>query len=103
MIFSMNRAKAIQKNVLCLGMLLSVAVAIWAPGEACAQYAPASPPAAYIATTQPEYFDGRPVYWWHHYWYYRDGPRWNFYNDEPLTLTGRRANWNNRSRYHYYR
>jgi hypothetical protein len=101
----MNRAEAIlsKSKALLLAMPLGVAVAVGAPGEARAQDVPPPPPAAYIATTPPEYFEGRPVYWWHEHWYYRDGPRWNFYRDGQLTLDGRRASSGHRPRYHYHR
>jgi hypothetical protein len=51
------------------------------------------PPAAYIATAAPEYFEGRPVYYYNNYWYYRDRGRWSFYRSEPIYLRERRAHW----------
>ena len=48
------------------------------------------PPDAYIATTEPFYFDGRPTYWYGGQWYYRDGGRWAHYNREPPALYQRR-------------
>jgi len=48
------------------------------------------PPDAYIATTEPFYFDGRPTYWYGGQWYYRDGGRWTHYNREPPGLYQRR-------------
>ena len=59
-----------------------------------------APPSAYIATTQPEYFDGRPVYWYNNNWYYRDRGRWSYYRSEPVYLRERRAHWVDRPRYH---
>jgi hypothetical protein len=48
------------------------------------------PPDAYIATTEPYYFDGRPTYWYGDHWYYRDGGRWSHYDREPPALYQRR-------------
>jgi len=98
----MNRTQAILSKALVLVLPIAVSAAVVAPGEARAQE-DSAPPAAYIATTTPEFFEGRPVYYWNNYWYYRDGPRWNVYRDEPLTLRGLRANWSYRPRYHYHR
>ena len=59
-----------------------------------------APPAAYIATTEPEYFEGRPVYFYNNYWYYRDGyGRWSYYRSEPAYLRGRREHWGWRGTY----
>ena len=41
------------------------------------------PPAAFIATATPVYFEGHAAYWWGNRWYYRDGAAWRFYHDEP--------------------
>jgi hypothetical protein len=81
------------------------AVVVGAPREAHAQYvAPPPPPSAYIATTQPEYYEGRPVYFYNGNWYYRDDHGWNYYRSEPAYLRDRRAHWNdNDRRYHYHR
>jgi hypothetical protein len=54
------------------------------------------PPAAYIATSQPEYFEGRPHYWYNNHWYYRDGNRWSYYRSEPGFLHERRSHWGDR-------
>ncbi|HEX7700540.1 MAG TPA: hypothetical protein VF403_07465 [Kofleriaceae bacterium] len=57
-----------------------------------------APPQAYIATTQPEYFEGRPVYWYNDNWYYRDHGRWSYYRSEPGYLRERRGHWGERGR-----
>jgi hypothetical protein len=49
------------------------------------------PSDAYIATTEPVYFEGRPAYWYGGHWYYRDGGRWRYYAREPHGLYERRA------------
>jgi hypothetical protein len=62
-----------------------------------------APPAAYIATTQPEYFEGRPVYWYNNNWYYRDHGRWSYYRSEPGYLRDRRAHWREHDRIEHER
>lgn len=32
------------------------------------------------------YYEGRPVYWYDGHWYYRRGPRWAYYREEPRPL-----------------
>jgi hypothetical protein len=49
------------------------------------------PPDAYIATTEPFYFDGRATYWYGGHWYYRDGGGWRHYDREPPALYQRRV------------
>jgi hypothetical protein len=51
------------------------------------------PPAAFIATAAPEYYGGRPCYFYNNSWYYRDGGRWSYYHSEPAFLRDRRARW----------
>jgi len=51
------------------------------------------PSAAFIATAQPEYYEGRPVYYYGDRWYYRDHGRWSYYGSEPGYLHERRARW----------
>ncbi|HVR60272.1 MAG TPA: hypothetical protein VMU50_00160 [Polyangia bacterium] len=48
------------------------------------------PPDAYIATTEPIYFEGRATYFYGGRWYYRDGGRWSHYDREPPGLYQRR-------------
>jgi hypothetical protein len=98
----MIRARTILLEGLLLALPVAVSLAAFAPSPAHAQDFSA-PPAAYVATTTPEYFAGRPNYWWDSHWYYLDGHRWNFYRDEPKTLRGVRGGWGNRPRYHYHR
>ena len=49
------------------------------------------PPDAYVATTEPIYFEGRATYWYGGRWYYRDGGGWRHYDREPAALYQRRA------------
>jgi hypothetical protein len=48
------------------------------------------PPDAYIATTEPVYYEGHASYWYGGRWYYRDGGRWGRYDREPRVLYDRR-------------
>lgn len=48
------------------------------------------PPPDFIATTQPVYFEGRAAYWWNNRWWFRDGPRWGWYHEEPAFLRDHR-------------
>jgi hypothetical protein len=54
-------------------------------------YDPDYPPAAFVATTEPVYVDGRAAYWYHDHWYYRDGGGWRHYDREPRVLYQRRV------------
>ena len=56
------------------------------------------PPDAYIATTDPVYFDGHAAYWYGNRWYYRDGARWSHYDREPAGLYQRRMQGSARRR-----
>jgi hypothetical protein len=57
-----------------------------APARAGVVVVEVFPPAAYIATAAPVYFEGRPAYWYGNRWYYRDGGAWRYYHDEPRFL-----------------
>jgi hypothetical protein len=49
------------------------------------------PPASYVVTTEPVYYEGHASYWYGGRWVYRDGPRWNYYRSEPQYLGLRRG------------
>ena len=73
----MNRA-------LILGTLLT---ALLAPLAAQAQVEIiVGPPAAFVATAEPVYFEGRPAYWWGGRWYWRERGAWRYYHEEPVYL-----------------
>lgn len=75
-------------------LAIALAIALGSSTEARAQIVVTiAPPAAYIATSQPEYFEGRPVYYYNNSWYYRDHGRWSYYRREPVYLRDRRAHW----------
>ena len=45
------------------------------------------PSPAFVATTPPYYYDGRPAYWYGNRWRYRDqSGRWTHYRSEPGPL-----------------
>ncbi len=66
---------------------------------ACLRAAPAraqvqvvfEPPAAFIGTTEPVYYEGHAAYWYGNRWYYRDGRAWRSYGSEPDDLREQRA------------
>ena len=80
------------KTVMCVGAIASCLVTVAAQAQD-EDY----PPSAYIATTEPAYFEGRPVYWYGGYWYYRDGRAGRHYAAEPHYLYQYRG-----SHAHYY-
>src|SRR5262245_1670740 len=51
------------------------------------------------------YYDGRPVYYYDNHWYYRRGPGWAYYRDEPRPLVVYRASpeWRHRHYHHDHR
>jgi hypothetical protein len=50
-----------------------------------------SPPAWFIATNRPVYFEGRPSYWYGNQWHYREGRTWRTYRTEPKFLRDHRG------------
>jgi hypothetical protein len=58
------------------------------------------PPAGFVATTEPVYYEGHPAYWYHNRWYYRNPHGWGWYHDEPAYLRDRRVREPPR-RWHY--
>jgi hypothetical protein len=62
------------------------------------------PPADYIATVQPVYYEGHAAYWYGNRWYYRDaGGRWGHYDHEPAALASRRGQFSAGARVNYGR
>jgi hypothetical protein len=86
------------KSVLAAIIPLSLAFATSTANAQIEVSVGVAPPSAYIATTQPEYFEGRPVYWYNNNWYYRDHGRWSYYRSEPGYLRERRGRWVDHSR-----
>jgi hypothetical protein len=100
----MIRARSILSKMLLLAVPLAAAILFGAPSTAQAQEV--YPPDAYIAITPPEYYQGRPVYYYHNNWFYRgEHGRWNRYRSEPGYLRDRRTHGGaghggERGRYH---
>jgi hypothetical protein len=59
------------------------------------------PPAEYIATAEPVYYEGHAAYWYGNRWYYRNGGGWGHYEGEPAFLRGVRGRPGWGARYHY--
>jgi hypothetical protein len=59
------------------------------------------PPAEYIATAEPVYYEGHPAYWYGGRWYYRNGGVWGHYDAEPAYLRDWRGRPGWGARYHY--
>jgi hypothetical protein len=53
----------------------------------------AGPPAPYIASYEPIYYNGFAHYWYRDRWYYRDHGAWRGYEREPAFLHDHRAEW----------
>ena len=60
------------------------------PRVAEAQVVVEFPPAAYLATVEPFYYENHATYWYRNHWRYRDGGGWHMYNTEPAFLATRR-------------
>lgn len=59
------------------------------------------PPAVFIATATPVYFEGHAAYWYGNRWYYREGRSWRPYREEPRYLHEYREH--HEFERHYYR
>lgn len=91
-----------KQHLFALALAVFAAVSIGSATDADAQIVVDvgfAPPAAYIATVTPEYYEGRPVYFYNDQWYYRDHGRWMYYRHEPAYLHGRRDYWVHRPGY----
>jgi hypothetical protein len=87
----MNRIVAMIVQPLGLGALLGVTMfASGCYGEVDADPA-YYPPASYVVTAQPVYYEGHASYWYGGRWVYRDGASWNYYRTEPQYLGARRG------------
>jgi hypothetical protein len=86
----MNRLQRVVLRVLAVGSLVvgaGVLSGCYGEVEAGPAY---YPPPAYVASVQPVYYGGRPVYCYGNRWYYREGGAWAYYRTEPGYLAGRR-------------
>jgi hypothetical protein len=74
-------------GIICAGAM----AASVAPARAEAQVRiQIGPPAWFVATNQPTYYEGHASYWYGNQWHYRDGRTWRTYREEPRMLRDRR-------------
>jgi hypothetical protein len=85
------------KGVLGLGVIAACLAS--APVQAQVQIQ-IYPPAWFIATTSPVYYEGHASYWYGNQWHYRQGRTWHTYQREPMYLHDRREK--HRPSRHYY-
>ncbi len=87
----MNQSVAtLSKGFVILSAVGAVATVSLIGTPAAAQWAP--PPAEYVATTEPTYYEGHAAYWYGGHWSWRDAHGgWNHYDNEPASLAERRA------------
>jgi hypothetical protein len=76
------------KGALLMGAISAALAA--APAQAQVEVR-IGPPAWYIATTRPTYYEGHASYWYGNRWHYREGNRWRAYREEPRYLRERRG------------
>jgi hypothetical protein len=89
---TMNRTIAMIIQPLSLGTRFGITLfALGCYGEVDADPA-YYPPASYVVTAQPVYYEGHASYWYGGRWVYRDGASWNYYRSEPAYLGARRGN-----------
>jgi hypothetical protein len=88
------------KGALLLGAISAALAA--APAQAQIEIR-IGPPAWYIATSRPVYYEGHAAYWYGNRWQYREGNRWHTYRDEPRYLRDRRGGDRSRERHDYGR
>ncbi|HEY3818202.1 MAG TPA: hypothetical protein VGL81_13575 [Polyangiaceae bacterium] len=83
-------SKGLSKGLLILTALGALAAVSLVGSSAAAQWAP--PPAEYIATTEPVYYEGHAAYWYSGHWFWHDEHGvWNHYDHEPAVLADHRA------------
>jgi len=61
------------------------------------------PPAAFIATSRPVYYEGHATYWYQNRWHYRNGRSWRTYRAEPRYLHEYRSHREPERHYYGYR
>ena len=79
------------KGALCAGAIISCGL-LSTPVQAQVVIHVPFPPAPYIATTSPVYYEGHAAYWFQNRWHYRDGGAWRYYENEPAHLREYRGN-----------
>jgi hypothetical protein len=82
----------LSKGLVIVSAVSALAAVFLVGSPADAQWIP--PPAEYIATTEPVYYEGHPAYLYNNHWYYRDEHGgWGHYDHEPAFLAERRAHF----------
>jgi hypothetical protein len=97
----MNRIVATVSKALASVAVLGAFAVVSLPDAASAQEVVVAPPAEYIATAEPVYYEGHPAYYYNNHWYYRNGAAWASYHDEPAYLRDWRGRPGWGARYHY--
>jgi hypothetical protein len=46
-----------------------------------------------VETSPQVVYEGRPTYYYQDHWYYREGPNWRYYREEPSVLIERRQHF----------
>jgi hypothetical protein len=72
-----------------LGLPLVVA-AVMSAGAGTAHADTDGPDPAFLATTEPIYYEHHATYFWHHQWRWHDTSGWHAYDNEPALLADRR-------------
>lgn len=85
------------KGALYLGAVVACLASV--PAQAQVQIT-IGPPAWYIATNRPVYYEGHASYWYGNQWHYREGRTWHTYRAEPAYLRDQRSH--GRDSRHYY-
>ena len=68
------------------------------PAQADGLYVEVETAPRHIETYPHTVYEGRPVYYYDGHWYYREGPRWVYYREEPRPLVEYRV----RPSHHYH-
>lgn len=79
---------AMLKGVFCVGALSACVATVSPYGDVEVS---SFPPPEFIATASPVYFEGHAAYFWGGHWYYRSGPGWHMYRQEPPVLHDHRV------------
>jgi hypothetical protein len=87
----MNRNIATLSKGFVIVSALGALAAVGLVGKTAeAQWVP--PPAEWVATSEPVYYEGHAAYWYNNHWYWHDEHgAWNHYDAEPAFLAERRA------------
>jgi hypothetical protein len=91
----MNRTisyKGLSKGLVILSAVGALAAVATIGAPAAAQWVP--PPAEYVASTEPVYYEGHAAYWYGNAWYWHDEHgAWQHYDHEPQFLADHRAHF----------